>query len=215
MKDYQLKFIEFALAHEVLQFGDFKLKSGRMSPYFFNAGRFNTGAVLSELGGYYADALVASRLSFDLLFGPAYKGIPLVAATAIAFAAHHRIDVPFAFNRKHAKDHGEGGVIVGAALAGRAVIVDDVITAGTAIKEVVDLFASYPVTLAGVLVAIDRQERGKGDESAIREIEREYGVCVMSVVKLDDIIEFMGNKPAFAKELPRITRYRDTFGASS
>ena len=210
----QEQFIEFALKHGVLQFGEFRLMSGRISPYFFNAGQFNRSAVLHQLGGFYADALLASGLAFDLLFGPAYKGIPLVTATAIALAERHQLDVPYAFNRKETKDHGEGGMIVGHALEGRTVIVDDVITAGTAIREVFDLFSAYPVTVAGALVAIDRQERGQGNMSAIQEIEREYGVSVVSVVKLDDIIAYIESRPAFAKQLAPIKRYRETFGVA-
>ena len=216
LEPYQARFIEFAIKHEVLQFGDYELKSGRHSPYFFNAGRFNSGAVLHELGSYYADALRASGIAYDLLFGPAYKGIPLVAATVMALAEHHNEDVPYAFNRKELKDHGEGGRLVGAELSGRIVIVDDVITAGTAIREVMDLLAQYGTKAAGVLVAIDRQERGSGELSAIQEIERIYGVSVVSVVKLDDIILYIEqNQTGYAKELDRIKQYRAAYGVTA
>lgn len=215
LSEYQERFIEFAIRNEVLQFGEFELKSGRTSPYFFNAGRFNSGAVLHELGGYYAEALLASGLPFDVLFGPAYKGIPLVTATAIALAERHDIDAPYAFNRKEAKEHGEGGQIVGANLAGQVVIVDDVITAGTAIREVMTILAEHGAMPAGALVAMDRQERGSTELSAIQEIERQYGVSVVSVVKLDDIILYIEGNSGYQSELDRIRQYRDTFGVTA
>ncbi|MEX2327898.1 MAG: orotate phosphoribosyltransferase [Pseudomonadales bacterium] len=215
MKAYQERFIEFAIQSEVLQFGEFELKSGRMSPYFFNAGRFNSGAVLHEIGGYYAEALLASGLKFDLLFGPAYKGIPLVTATVIALAERHGIDVPYVFNRKEVKDHGEGGQLVGATLSGRVVIVDDIITAGTAIREVMEILSGYDSTAVGALVAIDRQERGTTDLSAIQEIEQSYGVSVVSIVKLDDIISYIGSRSGFRKELEQIKQYRHAFGVAA
>ncbi len=214
--DYRERFIEFAIRNDILQFGSFELKSGRLSPYFFNAGKFNSGGVLRELGGYYAEALLQSNVEFDMLFGPAYKGIPLVTATVMALAEHHGMDVPYAFNRKEAKTHGEGGRLVGAPLSGKVFVVDDVITAGTAIREVMDLFGQEGATPVGALVAIDRQERGQAQLSAIQEIERDYGVCVVSVVKLDDIIAFIeahgaGNQ----QQLDSIRRYRDTFGVAA
>lgn len=215
MNHYQERFIEFAIRNEVLQFGEFELKSGRKSPYFFNAGRFSSGAVLHELGGFYAEALLASGMAFDLLFGPAYKGIPLVTATAIALAEKHGLDVPYVFNRKEVKDHGEGGQLVGAALSGRVVIVDDVITAGTAIREVMEILSGHDATAVGALIAIDRQERGTTELSAIQEIERSYGVCVVSVVKLDDIICYIENQSGLGKELKQIKQYRDEFGVAA
>jgi orotate phosphoribosyltransferase len=215
MNHYQERFIEFAIRNEVLQFGEFELKSGRKSPYFFNAGRFSSGAVLHELGGFYAEALLASGMAFDLLFGPAYKGIPLVTATAIALAEKHALDVPYVFNRKEVKDHGEGGQLVGAALIGRVVIVDDVITAGTAIREVMEILSAHDATAVGALIAIDRQERGTAELSAIQEIERSYGVSVVSVVKLDDIICYIENQSGLGKELEQIRQYRDEFGVAA
>lgn len=213
--DYQLNFIDFAIRNDILQFGRFELKSGRQSPYFFNAGRFNRGGVLRELGGYYAEALLASGLDFDLLFGPAYKGIPLVTATAIALAERYDRDVPYAFNRKEAKGHGEGGTLVGAELTGKAFIVDDVITAGTAIREVMDLIRAGGGDVAGALVAIDRQERGETELSAIQEIERDYGIPVASVVKLDDIIAYIETRDEFRAELDAVKRYRETYGVAA
>jgi len=215
LKDFQERFLEFAIRNEILQFGEFELKSGRVSPYFFNAGRFDSGAMLHELGGYYAEALLASRLPFDLLFGPAYKGIPLVTATVIALSEQYGLDVPYAFNRKETKDHGEGGQLVGAELKGRVVIVDDVITAGTAIREVMELLSRSAATVQGALVAIDRQERGSAELSAIQEIQQEYGVSVVSVVKLDDIINYIETRAGLENELDRIRRYRDTFGVAA
>ncbi len=210
--DYQQKFLEFVIQTGVLAFGEFELKSGRISPYFINAGLFNSGRTLARLGQFYGAALLDSDVEFDLLFGPAYKGIPLVSATAIALHLDHGIDVPYAFNRKEIKDHGEGGRMVGAELKGKVVIVDDVITAGTAIREVMELLSRSPVEVTGVLLAIDRQERGKGDLSAIQEIEREYGVSAVSVVKLWHIIDYLGSTGQFGEELRRVSRYRDEYG---
>lgn len=215
LEAYQKKFLEFAIKNEVLQFGEFQLKSGRVSPYFFNAGRFNRGAMLHELGGYYAEALLASGVGFDLLFGPAYKGIPLVTATVIALAEKFGRDVPYVFNRKEAKTHGEGGQLVGAQLTGRVVVVDDVITAGTAIREVLEIIGQHGAAATGALVAIDRQEKGTAESSAIQEIERSYGVSVVSVVKLDDIITYIEGEAGFQKELDRIRKYRDEFGVAA
>jgi orotate phosphoribosyltransferase len=212
MQDYQRKFIEFALSRGVLRFGEFTLKSGRISPYFFNAGLFNTGQALSELGDCYAAALVDAGLDFDLLFGPAYKGIPLVSATAIALARHHGQDYPYVFNRKEAKAHGEGGNLVGAPLQGRVMIVDDVITAGTAIREVMAIVAAGGAQAAGVLVAIDRQEKGQGELSAIQEVERDYGVSVISIVKLEDIVAFMEDSAAYASQLVHLREYQAAYG---
>jgi len=212
IEDYQSEFLEFALEQGVLKFGEFQLKSGRTSPYFFNAGNFNSGLALSKLGKFYAQALVASNLNYDLLFGPAYKGIPLVAATAVALATEHQVDVPYVFNRKEAKTHGEGGLLIGAALEGRAVIVDDVITAGTAIREVMAIIEDSPATAQGVLIAIDRQERGQGEMSAIQEVERDYGLSVVSVVKLDNIVSFLKNRGDYNRELELISEYRAQYG---
>src|SRR5574337_2078112 len=189
MQDYQCEFLDFALRRGVLRFGEFTLKSGRQSPYFFNAGLFNSGAALAALGRFYAQAIVASGMRFDMLFGPAYKGIPLVAVTAAALAEHHGRDLPWCFNRKETKDHGEGGQLVGAPLAGRVLIVDDVITAGTAVRESLALIRAAGATPAGVLVALDRQERGQGELSATQELAREHGVPVFAIVGLADLME--------------------------
>ena len=212
MEAYKTQFIEFALARGALKFGDFTLKSGRKSPYFFNAGTSNSGAGLAALGRYYADAIVASGLKFDMLFGPAYKGIPLVAAVAVALAEHHGLDLPWAFNRKEAKDHGEGGWLVGAPLAGRVLVIDDVITAGTAIREVAALFEKTPASMAAVLVALDRQEKGQGLLSAIQEVEQVLGVPVRSIVGLSDIIQYLGNQPSQEQQLVRMQQYRSQYG---
>ncbi|MDA9679847.1 orotate phosphoribosyltransferase [Gammaproteobacteria bacterium] len=215
MAEYKKGFIEFALDHNVLRFGEFELKSGRRSPYFFNVGEFKTGGDLARLGSYYAEALVASGLAADCLFGPAYKGIPLVAATSIAMATQHQIDMPYLFNRKEAKGHGEGGTLVGARLEGNVVIVDDVITAGTAIREVMSFFEeSKTATASAVIVAIDRQERGKGKLSAIQEVERGYGVCVLSVVTLGDIVQYLEEISGYQEELKAISSYQSEYGIS-
>ncbi len=216
MQSFQREFIEMALACRVLRFGSFTLKSGRTSPYFFNAGLFNRGRVLGALGRHYADAIVHSGIGFDLLFGPAYKGIPIASATAIALADQHDRDVPWCFNRKEVKSHGEGGTMVGAPLEGRVLVIDDVITAGTAIREVVQIIEPSPATLAGVVVALDRQERGRGDLSAIQEVERDFGVPVASIITLADLIGFLREKsadvPDYKEHLAAIERYRDEFG---
>lgn len=210
--DYRREFLEFAVQTGVLSFGEFTLKSGRVSPYFLNAGLFNSGRTLTRLGQFYSTALLDSGLEFDLLFGPAYKGIPLVSATAIALHLDHGIDVPYAFNRKEIKDHGEGGQLVGAQLQGKVVIVDDVITAGTAIREVMAILSRTPVEVTGILLAIDRQERGTGDLSAIQEVEREYGVSSVSIVKLKHIIDYMESTGQYDKELKLVYSYRDEYG---
>lgn len=212
MEVYKTQFIEFAMARGALKFGEFTLKSGRQSPYFFNAGTFNSGAALAALGRYYADAIVASGLQFDMLFGPAYKGIPLVAAVAVALAEHHDRDLPWAFNRKEAKDHGEGGWLVGAPLAGRVLVIDDVITAGTAIREVAALFSRTEAKMAAVLVALDRQEKGQGALSAIQEVEQVLGVPVRSIVGLSDIIQYLGEQPSQEQQLARMQDYRRQYG---
>ena len=212
MLPFQEQFIRFAIEQGVLQFGSFELKSGRTSPYFFNAGRFNSGGALRKLGGFYADALIDSGLDYDMLFGPAYKGIPLVSATTIALSESAGLDVPYAFNRKETKDHGEGGNIVGAELKGKAVIVDDVITAGTAIREVMELFKNSPAEPAGVVVAIDREEKGSGERSAIQEIISEFSVQVVSVVKLSHIVSYLENSEGNPETLAQMRAYHDRYG---
>jgi orotate phosphoribosyltransferase len=214
MKDYQQAFISFALERDALKFGEFTLKSGRTSPYFFNAGTFNSGAALARLGRFYADAIVDSGIAFDMLFGPAYKGIPLVAAVAVALAEHHQKDLPWAFNRKEAKDHGEGGWLVGAPLEGRVLVIDDVITAGTAIREVATLFDGTAASMAGVMVALDRQEKGQGQLSAIQEVEQSLKVPVQSIVGLTDIIHYLEQQPDAKEALGAMQDYRDQFGVT-
>ncbi len=212
MKAYQREFIEFALEKEVLKFGEFTLKSGRKSPYFFNAGLFNTGRDLARLGRFYAAALADSGIEFDVLFGPAYKGIPIATTTAVALADHHDIDTPYCFNRKEAKDHGEGGNLVGSALEGRIMLVDDVITAGTAIRESMEIIKANSADLAGVLVAIDRQEKGKGELSAIQEVERDFGCAVISIVSLGDLITYLEEKGNATEHLEAVKAYRAEYG---
>ena len=212
MKAYQREFIEFALEKEVLKFGEFTLKSGRISPYFFNAGLFNTGRDLARLGRFYAAALVESGIDYDVLFGPAYKGIPIATTTAVALADHHDTDKPYCFNRKEAKNHGEGGNLVGSALEGRIMLVDDVITAGTAIRESMEIIQANGADLAGVLVAIDRQEKGKGELSAIQEVERDFGCSIISIVSLTDLISFLEEKGENAEQLESVKAYRAEFG---
>lgn len=212
MKAYQREFIEFALEKEVLKFGEFTLKSGRISPYFFNAGLFNTGRDLARLGRFYAAALVESGIDYDVLFGPAYKGIPIATTTAVALADHHNTDKPYCFNRKEAKNHGEGGNLVGSALEGRIMLVDDVITAGTAIRESMEIIQANGADLAGVLVAIDRQEKGKGELSAIQEVERDFGCSIISIVSLTDLISFLEEKGGNVEQLESVKAYRAEFG---
>ncbi len=212
MKAYQREFIEFALEKEVLKFGEFTLKSGRKSPYFFNAGLFNTGRDLARLGRFYAAALADSGIEFDVLFGPAYKGIPIATTTAVALADHHDIDTPYCFNRKEAKDHGEGGNLVGSALEGRIMLVDDVITAGTAIRESMEIIQANGADLAGVLVAIDRQEKGKGGLSAIQEVERDFGCAIISIVSLTDLVTFLEEKGTDKEHLEAVKAYRAEYG---
>ncbi|QOL12875.1 orotate phosphoribosyltransferase [Dickeya dianthicola] len=212
MKAYQRQFIEFALSKQVLKFGEFTLKSGRISPYFFNAGLFNTGRDLALLGRFYAEALVDANVEFDVLFGPAYKGIPIATTTVVALAEHHDRDVPYCFNRKEAKDHGEGGNLVGSPLKGRIMLVDDVITAGTAIRESMEIIAAQGATLAGVLIALDRQERGRSELSAIQEVERDYQCKVTSIITLGDLIVWLAEKPEMAVHLEAVNAYRAQFG---
>jgi len=212
MKAFQQEFIEFALSRQVLKFGSFTLKSGRTSPYFFNAGLFNTGGDLAKLGRFYAAALVDGGIEFDVLFGPAYKGIPIATTTAVALAEHHDRDVPYCFNRKEAKTHGEGGSLVGSPLKGRIMLVDDVITAGTAIRESMEIIKAQGAELAGVLIALDRQERGKGELSAIQEVERDFGTKVVSIIGLKDLIQYLEGKPELAAHLDAVKAYRAEFG---
>ncbi len=212
MQAYQKEFIRFALETGVLRFGEFVLKSGRRSPYFFNAGLFNTGGRLERLGHFYAEAIAASELVFDMLFGPAYKGIPLVSATAIALAREQGRDLPWCFNRKEVKDHGEGGQLVGAPLAGRVLIVDDVITAGTAIRESLAIIEAHGARPAGVVVALDRQEKGQDERSAIQQLEDEAGVPVVSIVALEQLVEFLRDDPAVQAHLEAIEAYRAAYG---
>ncbi len=205
--------MELALELGVLRFGEFTLKSGRISPYFFNAGLFNTGAAAARLGRYYAAAIQDSGIEFDMLFGPAYKGIPLVALTAAALAEHHGRDLPYCFNRKEAKDHGEGGLIVGAPMKGRVLILDDVITAGTAIRESIDIIRSEGARPAGVVIALDRAERGLGPLSAVQEVERTCGIPVASIIELDDLIEHLERKDDTERSyLAAMQRYRQEYG---
>ncbi|QCY09650.1 MULTISPECIES: orotate phosphoribosyltransferase [Pseudomonas] len=213
MQAYQRDFIRFAIDRGVLRFGEFTLKSGRTSPYFFNAGLFNSGKALAQLGRFYAAAIVESGIPFDVLFGPAYKGIPLAATTAVALAEHHERDLPWCFNRKEAKAHGEGGSLVGAPLTGEVLIIDDVITAGTAIREVMQIIASQDgAKAAGVLIALNRQERGNGELSAIQEVERDFGIPVISIVSLNQVLEFLADDPLLKQHLPAVEAYRAQFG---
>ncbi|MCD9570996.1 orotate phosphoribosyltransferase [Pseudomonas protegens] len=213
MQAYQRDFIRFAIDRGVLRFGEFTLKSGRTSPYFFNAGLFNSGSALAQLGRFYAAAIVESGIPFDVLFGPAYKGIPLAAATAVALAEHHQRDLPWCFNRKEAKAHGEGGSLVGASLTGDVLIIDDVITAGTAIREVMQIIESQDgAKAAGVLIALNRQERGNGELSAIQEVERDFGIPVVSIVSLTQVLQFLADDPALKQHLPAVEAYRAQYG---
>ena len=214
MQDYQFKFLEFVIEHQILKFGEFKLKSGRESPYFFNAGLFNSGKKLNFLAKSYADAIVESNLTFDILFGPAYKGIPLVATTAIALAKDHDLDKPFAFNRKEVKQHGEKGLVVGANLQGRVLVLDDVITAGTAIREVAEIIGSADAIISGIAVALDRQEKGLGELSAIQEIEQLLGTSVISIINLENIISYLSSSKddELLKYLDGVVKYRKLFG---
>lgn len=215
MQQYQREFIDFAIASDVLRFGEFTLKSGRISPYFFNAGLFNTGGALARLGRFYADAIINAGVQFDVLFGPAYKGIPLASATAVALADHHGRDVPYAFNRKEAKAHGEGGNIVGAPLEGRVLIIDDVITAGTAVRESMEIISASGAEPAGVVIALDRQERGTGELSAIQEVEQQYGIPVVSIASLASLLEYLGNHPEQSDYLEAMKAYRARYGVEA
>ncbi|MDM1716617.1 orotate phosphoribosyltransferase [Thiopseudomonas alkaliphila] len=212
MQDYQREFIKFAIDQGVLRFGSFTLKSGRTSPYFFNAGLFNDGLALAKLGQFYAQALLDSKINCDVLFGPAYKGIPLASSTAVALADHHQINMPWCFNRKEAKTHGEGGTLVGSALQGNVVIVDDVITAGTAIREVMEIIQQQGASAAGVLIALNRQERGKGELSAIQEVERDFKMPVISIVSLDQVLQYLAENEELKQHLPAVEAYRAEYG---
>ena len=211
---FQQDFIELALECDVLQFGEFELKSGRISPYFFNAGRFSTGGALARLGRCYAAALRASGVHVDMLFGPAYKGIPLVSTTAMALSEQHGVDLPFAFNRKEAKTHGEGGNIVGAPLAGDVVVIDDVMTAGTAIRESMAMLNESSARGAGVVIGLDRCERGDGERSAVQQVEQDWGLTVVSVVSLHDIIAWVESNPAMTQHREALEQYRERYGVA-
>jgi len=212
MQDNKKRFIDLAIKYQVLRFGEFTLKSGRISPYFFNAGLFNSGYALAEMGSCYAQAIIDNNIRYDVLFGPAYKGIPLVAAIAYALSVNHNIDVPYAFNRKEAKDHGEGGSIVGADLKGEVLIVDDVITAGTAIREAVDIISAEGARTSAVLIALDRQEKGKGDLSAIQEVQQDFGIEVFSIITLADLIEYIEEDERLRGYLDAMRGYRERYG---
>lgn len=212
MEKYQSDFIQLAIECQALCFGEFTLKSGRVSPYFFNAGKFQTGAAIAKLGRYYAQAIVASGVSFDLVFGPAYKGIPLAATTAVALADHHNLDLPYCYNRKEAKNHGEGGTLVGAPLVGKILIIDDVITAGTAVREVMTIIEQAGATPAAVVIGLNRQEKGKGDVSAIQEVEQTFGVPVVSIINLNHIITYLEAQSDQSELIEKIKAYRARYG---
>jgi orotate phosphoribosyltransferase len=212
MVENKKRFIELAIKYKVLRFGEFTLKSGRVSPYFFNAGLFNSGYALAELGSCYAQTILDENIDYDVLFGPAYKGIPLVAAIAYALSANHGIDMPYAFNRKEAKDHGEGGSIVGAELGGKVLIVDDVITAGTAIREAVEIIKAAGATTSAVMIALDRQEKGQSELSAIQEVQRDYGIDVFSIISMQDVIDYLSADSSAQECLEAMQVYRSQYG---
>ena len=213
MQNYQRDFIEFAIKQGVLKFGEFTLKSGRVSPYFFNAGLFNTGKALAEIGRFYAAALEDAGVDYDVIFGPAYKGIPLATTLSVALFDKYGKDVPYVFNRKEAKAHGEGGTLVGSSLEGRVLIVDDVITAGTAIREVMSMIEAAPGAVpAATLIALDRQEKGKAEESAIQEVERDYGIPVISIVTLEQVLAYVADQPELTQYAVSIEAYREKYG---
>ena len=212
MQNYKTEFIRFALSRNVLRFGEFTLKSGRVSPYFFNAGLFNTGADLARLGEFYATALQAQKLEYDVIFCPAYKVIPIVTAVSIAVFNRFGVDKPVCFNRKEAKDHGEGGNLIGSPLQGKVLLVDDVITAGTAIREAMELISANQAELSAVLIALNRKERGKGELSAIQEVERDYQCEVLSIIDLDDLMDFIAQDDKYRLYLPVMQEYRQKYG---
>ena len=212
MQENKKRFIELAIKYQVLRFGEFTLKSGRISPYFFNAGLFNSGYALAELGSCYAQTIIDNDIDYDVMFGPAYKGIPLVSAIVYALSVNHDIDKPYAFNRKEAKDHGEGGLIVGAELVGNVLIVDDVITAGTAIREAVEIIEAEGAKTSAVMIALDRQEKGQSDLSAIQEVHRDYGIDVFSIITLADLIDYMKGDASVGEYLGAMKMYRDQYG---
>jgi orotate phosphoribosyltransferase len=214
MQSYQREFLDFAIAEGVLRFGEFKLKSGRMSPYFFNTGLFNSGKSLARLGQFYAQAILDSGLPFDMLFGPSYKGIPLAVATAIAFAEHYGRDVPYAFNRKEAKAYAEGGIVVGHALEGRVLIIDDVISSGLSVQESVNIIGAAGASPAGVAIALDRKERGHGTVSAVREVQNMHGLRVVSIITLDTVVEYLAERPAARGDVEAIAAYRARYGGA-
>ncbi|MDK9430801.1 orotate phosphoribosyltransferase [Gallibacterium anatis] len=212
MQQYQQQFIEFALSRNALKFGEFTLKSGRVSPYFFNAGLFNSGEALAKLGEFYAQAIQAQQLEYDLIFGPAYKGIPIATAAATALYHQFAINKPVCFNRKEAKDHGEGGNLIGSPLQGKVLLIDDVITAGTAIRESMQLIEANQATLAGVMIALDRQEKGKSDLSAIQEVERDYHCDVSSIITLEHLLTYLQQSEQYSEFLPKMLAYRQQYG---
>jgi orotate phosphoribosyltransferase len=213
MEKYQQDFLSFAIDIGVLKFGEFTLKSGRQSPYFFNSGLFNTGRALAQLGSFYAQAIMRSTIEFDMIYGPAYKGIPLASALAIALANDHQRDVPYAFNRKEAKDHGEGGIIVGSPLQGKVLIIDDVISAGTSVRESIDIIKAQGAQPAAVIIALDRQEVGKTDKTAIQEVEKEFGIPVVSIVCLGHLINYLEQQSDMQQYVAAIKTYREKYGA--
>ncbi len=212
MQKFQLEFIEFAIEHNVLCFGEFTLKSGRLSPYFFNSGLFSDGKSLSRLGRFYANAMQAADIEYDMLFGPAYKGIPLASAVAMALADDHDINLPYCFNRKEAKDHGEGGTTFGASLKGKIMIIDDVISAGTSVNLSVEIVKQAGATTTGVAIALDRQERGEGELSAVQEVEQRHQIKVISIITLENMIEYLEKMPGMSENLDKIGRYRESYG---
>ncbi len=212
MQSYQREFLDFVIQTKVLRFGEFTLKSGRISPYFFNSGLFNTGGAIAQLGRYYASAIESSAIEYEMIFGPAYKGIPLAVAASSALADHHDKDLPYAFNRKEAKGHGEGGIIVGAPLAGKVLIIDDVISAGTSVRESIKIIDAADATPAGVIIALDRQERGQGSQSAIQEVEDQFDIPVSSIVNLNDLVTYLEEKAEGTKALESVRAYRKQYG---
>lgn len=212
MESYKREFLDFAVNIEVLRFGKFTLKSGRTSPYFFNSGLFNSGISLGKLGRYYAQAIESSDIKYDMIYGPAYKGIPLAAATAIALADHHNRDISYAFNRKEAKDHGEGGTTVGAPLKGKVLIIDDVISAGTSARESVEVIVAHGAQVAGMVIALDRQERGQGERSAVQEVEKTQNIKVACIITLSDLVEYLEDKEDSLGKLDSIRAYRQRYG---